>query len=476
MPAAARNIAIQWYTAHYHPPLSSIFAVDDVCDACQNVPSKNAVVVLEEPEHLNCYRAPGKATWGQRFCHVIGIVHTNYRAYAQSLASGLVMGPLVGALFASLVRAYCDKVIKLSDVLQSYSPEKQVTCNVHGIRQEFLHVPAPTGNKVYFIGKLLWAKGLDKMLTLQSRYKKATGQYFPLDIYGSGPQQDEIKQAFLGRKQKQQQQLMGWTSSALSQEGDGAEEETDSKQPIAATTPKMPVEFMGRLDHAALSTEYKIFVNPSITEVLCTTTAEALAMGKFVIIPHHPSNHFFSQFPNCLQYQPHRYYEFCVLLKYALTHTPTPLSAEHKHLLTWEAATDRFIKASAVSLRDEARRERIAARQGDERIAQFHEEVCKGTSGAMVRTILHGNDPLKKTRTKTQTNNDGRNIIRSSQEEETTQERLEGGDLSDKEEDVAELDSTTVDRTMRSSSSFSWFSTGFAASSSSSSSSLPVCA
>jgi hypothetical protein len=51
----------------------------------------------------------------------------------------------------------------------------------------------------------------------------------------------------------------------------------------------IPARFLGVKDHALLRDipEHKIFLNMSITEVLCTTTAEALAMGKFAIIPKH---------------------------------------------------------------------------------------------------------------------------------------------------------------------------------------------
>jgi glycosyltransferase involved in cell wall biosynthesis len=49
--------------------------------------------------------------------------------------------------------------------------------------------------------------------------------------------------------------------------------------------------------------KYKTFINLSLSEMLCTSTAEALAMGKFAILPDHPSNHFFKQFKNALFYQ-----------------------------------------------------------------------------------------------------------------------------------------------------------------------------
>jgi hypothetical protein len=43
--------------------------------------------------------------------------------------------------------------------------------------------------RVYYIGKLLWAKGLDIMLELEDYYKQCTNKYFAIDIYGSGPDQ-----------------------------------------------------------------------------------------------------------------------------------------------------------------------------------------------------------------------------------------------------------------------------------------------
>lgn len=112
-------------------------------------------------------------------------------------------------------------------------------------------------------------------------------------------------------------------------------------------------------------------------------------MGKFVIVPSHPSNDFFAQFPNCLPYASKeefvgtKYCIICVsvlyaqffistsystlsnfslvfalfsfigtaaLLYYALTHSPEPLTDEYLRALSWEAATERFEAAGSISV------------------------------------------------------------------------------------------------------------------------------
>jgi len=433
-------------------------------DMCLLIPDKEAdVCILEEPEHLNWYRAPGEG-WTKKFHFVIGVVHTNYKEYASAHYSGLWTAPAIAVMSSAMVRAYCHKVIKLSDVLQTFAPEKEETSNVHGVRSEFLKEglrraqeaefqsnevvevmrrsqQEPEKTTVYFIGKLLWAKGLDIMLDLEEYYKQCTGEYFAIDVYGSGPELMPIMRSYHGRKQlngnskedssDDEEEMKEETSIILIGSDDGAvegaitEKSPDGsvftsqfktrqrlqkiKDTIKATTeslefdlPKslheyrrqpIPATFPGRVDHALLTKQYKVFINPSVTEVLCTTTAEALAMGKFAIIPVHPSNTFFLRFPNCLAYR--NKFEFVANLRWALTHEPEPLTPELAREFTWEAATERFIQASAITHREALERDKLGLSKLDERIAWFHNELGKGVTGDAIRKVL-GGGPVSK--------------------------------------------------------------------------------
>ena len=80
--------------------------------------------------------------------------------------------------------------------------------------------------------------------------------------------------------------------------------------------------------------------------MVCTTTAEALAMGKIVICANHPSNDFFKQFPNCRTYDDSDGFVQATLK--ALTEHPAQLTEAQSYELSWEAATKRFLRAAEL--------------------------------------------------------------------------------------------------------------------------------
>ncbi|EFJ50110.1 hypothetical protein VOLCADRAFT_116955 [Volvox carteri f. nagariensis] len=313
------NFKVAFYPGRYAAEKGSILPVGDITMV---IPDHEAdVAVLEEPEHLNWYHHGRR--WTDKFAHVVGVMHTNYLDYARREEGGQLKEALLKHINAWMCRIYCHKVIKLSDAVQPLP--RQETMFVHGVSPSFLKVgqskaqlaasgERPWSKDVYFLGKVLWAKGYTELLDRLKEHTQRTGERVPVDVYGSGPD----LQARLGPP---------LASLAVEHE---------------ASRRNLALRFRGARDHAdATLQDYKVFINPSLSDVVATTTAEALAMGKFVVCAEHPSNKFFEQFPNCLIYRSPD--EFSQQLHRALTTEPQPLSPQQLHSLTWEAATERFL-------------------------------------------------------------------------------------------------------------------------------------
>ena len=201
----SQTLRIQFYVARYLKKVGSILPLVDLCGL---IPEDQAdVAILEEPEHLNwlalpTFQAAGDKVrddffptsdlgWTQKFNHVVGIVHTNYPAYVRSYGvrgSRRLSAKTIHALNVLVCRAYCHRLVKLSATLPVLAKYKETVCNVHGVRGDFLsdgregRIEDPNSARVYFIGKILWAKGFDYMLKCQDKYRQSTGEYFPIGM------------------------------------------------------------------------------------------------------------------------------------------------------------------------------------------------------------------------------------------------------------------------------------------------------
>ena len=367
------KMKLDFYPGRYATDKYSIIPVGDVSEYISD--GKHDVAVLEEPEHLNWYHTGSR--WSDKFRHVVGVVHTNYLEYARLEEHGAVKEAAMRFVNSWVSRVHCHKIIKLSDAVQDFP--RSETVNIHGVSPVFLEVgrrkafataaataaendpdsaaasamgrtvnnmirsfgakrdrrrseeraregkppPAPEPEKIrpstevfskgcYFLGKVVWGKGFNELLRrVEEHNTSETGVTHPLklDVFGNGEDFDDV-------------------TARAKQKG-------------------LPLKFKGRMDHASDAMhDYKVFINPSLSDVVATTTAEALAMGKYVICAKHPSNEFFSTFPNCMVYETPEQFSQCV--KKALSTDPAPLSAKDRYRLSWEAATDRFLDAADI--------------------------------------------------------------------------------------------------------------------------------
>ncbi|XP_058211555.1 digalactosyldiacylglycerol synthase 2, chloroplastic-like isoform X2 [Rhododendron vialii] len=304
---------IRFYPGKFSRDKRSILAVGDITEA---IPDEEAdIAVLEEPEHLTWYHH-GKR-WKAKFRLVVGVVHTNYLEYVRREKNGRVQAFFLKYINSWVVNIYCHKVIRLSAATQDLP--RSIVCNVHGVNPRFIEIgkkkneQQQNGSKAfakgaYYIGKMIWHKGYKELLKLlRDNQNDLTG--LEVDLYGNGEDSVEVQEA--------------------------------------AKKLELTVRVHPGRDHAdPLFHDYKVFLNPSTTDVVCTTTAEALAMGKIVVCANHPSNDFFKQFPNCRTYDDSK--GFVEATRKALTEEPSPLTDAQRHKLSWEAATERFLRAAEL--------------------------------------------------------------------------------------------------------------------------------
>ncbi|XP_075510832.1 digalactosyldiacylglycerol synthase 2, chloroplastic-like [Primulina tabacum] len=308
------SFSIRFYPGRFSLHKRSILALGDITEV---IPDEEAdVAVLEEPEHLTWYHHGKK--WKTKFRLVVGIVHTNYLEYVRREKYGQLQAFFLKYMNSWVVNIYCHRVIRLSAATQELP--RSVVCNVHGVNPRFLEIGMKKGEQlhnrdhaftkgVYYIGKMVWSKGYKELLKLlRDHQTELTG--LEVDLYGNGEDSDQVQEA--------------------------------------AKNLEIPVRVHPGCDHGdPLFHDYKVFLNPSTTDVVCTTTAEALAMGKIVICANHPSNDFFKQFPNCRTYDDG--VGFIRETLKALQDQPAPQTDAQRHELSWEAATERFLNAAQLN-------------------------------------------------------------------------------------------------------------------------------
>lgn len=354
------HINVLFYEGVYSHDFGSILPVGAITDVFSDPSVVTDVCILEEPEHLTWHHS-GKM-WTEMFALVIGIIHTNYIEYAKK--NGF-FGPqkALALLFLNMwvCRGYCHRVIKLSDAVQEFP--NSITSNVHGVRDRFIHIgrarTGPFARGAYFMGKVLWAKGYRDVIDNMLEHFREKGKPLAIDFFGTGPDVDDVRR------------------------------ELENEPGLSA------VRFDARVADPTgeLLQSYKVFVNASRSDVVCTATAEALAMGKLVVCLEHPSNAFFATFANCLTYT--TVAEFSAAVEDGLSREPEPLSEEDAYRLSWEAATERLYDAVRLPL-SKSRTSKVDLALGSAHLtlSKIYPQPGKGIRMAMskVRRPGHGGE------------------------------------------------------------------------------------
>ncbi len=246
---------IFFFKGVFSKSLFSIFIVEDAFAA--SPPARYFLV--QEPEHFGWipFYSSKRRIGAEK---TLGIVMTNYGSYIRrpGRPDRAAFAKIVEWRHKQLMRKYADVIVPLSPAIDLKGVEDLVRWQqVTGVLKAFAQVPpvAEGNDRVYFLGRLTWDKGLQCVIDVAKRMGVA------IDVYGDGPDNAAIQKSA-----------------------------ADKQSPVRFLGPSAsPWEAMG---------DYRVFFNPSVSEVLCTTTAEALVAGRHVVLPNCPANQPFFDLPN----------------------------------------------------------------------------------------------------------------------------------------------------------------------------------
>jgi glycosyltransferase involved in cell wall biosynthesis len=214
-------------------------------------------LVASEPEHL-CWYPP---TIGRRKIQAektIGLSMTDYETYIRmsDLPFAGSLARLVSYLHGRALRLRIDLPLSLSPALTLPGVTMPVE-RVTGVMPGYAQAPPVTEevDGIYFLGAFLWEKGLDDLARIASRSNR------PVDVIGGG--RDETEFRAFARQEGANLRFFGPNRRFWSDIG-----------------------------------RYRVMVNPSRSEILCTATADALVAGRHVILPDCPGNLPFKGYPN----------------------------------------------------------------------------------------------------------------------------------------------------------------------------------
>ena len=173
------------YRGWFAPVVRGIVPTEDVFGT---VPPARAYM-LEEPEHLCWYpwTRPRRRIAAER---VVGLVMTNYEYYVSHapVPGARLLARLLAGYHRHLIRTRTDLAVPLSPVVPLDGVRVR-EARITGVLPAYARVPPVTDTVggVYFLGKLIWEKGLATLVEIAGRMD------LPVDVYGGGPDASSIQ-------------------------------------------------------------------------------------------------------------------------------------------------------------------------------------------------------------------------------------------------------------------------------------------